>query len=374
MLKGDASLTLLAAAVRLGRSERTLQRWVEAYRRGGLAEVLNPKIRRGRPKRLQDDALKALKSEVQQARLPQLSDVRTWLKERFGLDFSIAGVWHIMQRDLGAVPRGWITVHDDSDRAPRGGVHPGDADVARRIVQFLNALPITGNVTLWISSFRDALATFLGDVDRITVSVDLNFDLANPESYDVGQKVFEHFPEQSARSRFAMAHAEEAAQSPSTRLLREAAKAGFPVSTFHDPSCFDYYIGQNGYLGSLLLWRNRDSPPISQETLTFVAEIESFVRFALSDIIARNRAERPIDSAFSDALKRLNEDANLTPQQQRIIVLQLLGHSHKEMSDVLSISVDAIKKQFTQIYRKTNTHTQPELFAKYFSFRINQQP
>jgi transposase len=369
LLKTDPSLTLIEAAARLGRSRRAVQRWLEAYRRGGIGEMLSPAVRRGRPRRLDADAVHALRQELKNARLGRITDVQEYLQRQFGLDLSASGVWYMMRRDLSAVPRGWMTVHDESDREhfDRSGDGRG---ISRRVIDFLNALPTTDDTRQWIIDFREALATFLGDVDRISINVDLTFDREEATS---GQIVTQHVQSSTtARSRMAITVARDHAETPSQRLLSEVRAGGFPVSSFHPPSTFDYYVGAGVYIGSVILWRNCTESPISDATLAVMRELERFILFALSDIIARNKAARPVDTAFSDALRRMNADADLSAQEQRIVILQLMGHSYKEMADLLSVTVDTVKKHFTQIHRKTGTRSQSELFAKYFTFRLGE--
>lgn len=367
-LKTDPALTLVELSRRLGRSRRAVQRWLEAYRRGGITEMLSPVIRRGRPRRMHADAVQALRQELKNARLGGLTDVQEYLQRQFGLDLSRSGVWYIMRRDLSAVPRGWMTLHDEFDRE-HGELATGRG-IPRRVIDFLNALPTTDDSRQWVIDFREALALFLGDVDRISINVDLTYD---GELSETSQIVTQHVTTaSSARSRMAITVARDRTESPSQRLLREARAGGFPVASFHEPSSFDYFFGGGAYLGSVILWRNCTEPPISDETLAVMAELERFILFALSDIVARNKAARPVDTAFSDALRRMNADAELSAQEQRIVILQLMGHSYKEMADLLSVTVDTIKKHFTQIHRKTQTRSQSELFAKYFTFRISE--
>lgn len=369
MLKSEPGLTLMELAGRLGRSRRALQRWLEAYRRGGIGEMLSPVVRPGRPRRLDADAVRALRGELREARLGRITDVQAYLQRQFGLDMSTSGVWYVMRRDLSATPRGWITIHDEVDRPHPNGLDSGRG-INRRVIDFLNALPTTDDSRQWVIDFREALATFLGDVDRISINVDLTFDREDAETSQIVTQHVQSSP--TARSRMAITVARDRAEAPSQRLLREARAGGFPVAAFHEPTSFDYFFGGGAYLGSVILWRNRSEPPISKETVGVMAELERFILFALSDIVARNKAARPVDTAFSDALRRMNADADLSAQEQRIVILQLMGHSYKEMADLLSVTVDTVKKHFKQIHRKTGTRSQSELFAKYFTFRLGE--
>jgi transposase len=371
LLKAEPDLTIVQAAKRLGRSRRALQRWLGLYREGGIPELLSPTIRPGRPRRLGTTELAVLREEVENARLQELADVQDWLKERLGLEFSQSGVWYLMRRDLKAIPRGWVTIHDAADREKRESEPESGKGISHRVLAFLNALPITGDVTQWVLSFREALAAFFGDVDRVSINVNTNCNLSNPESYDASSIVTQHVGSNVApRGRVAISVKREKETRPADRLLRDAEQAGFPVKEFHPPAAFDYHFAGTAYLGTIVLWRKRTESPISEDTLDAMAALEPFVLFALSDIVARHKAEQPVSAAFSEALSRMNNDAELSAQEQKIVILQLMGHSYKEMAELLSVTVDTVKKHFKQIHRKTATRSQSELFAKYFTFRI----
>jgi DNA-binding CsgD family transcriptional regulator len=43
------------------------------------------------------------------------------------------------------------------------------------------------------------------------------------------------------------------------------------------------------------------------------------------------------------------------------------------MADVMSVTVDTVKKHFKAIHRKTGTRGQAELFAKYFTANLSQK-
>jgi DNA-binding CsgD family transcriptional regulator len=371
LLKSEPHLTIVQAASRLGKSRRAFQRWLEAYRRGGIAELLNPAIGRGRPRRLGTSELQALRDELGRVRMTDLSEVQQWVRMRFGAEFSTSGIWNLLRRDINAVPRGWVTIHEARDRQGTTGNDESGTAISERVISFLNALPTTADVTRWVLSFREALARFLGDVDRVSINVNTNCNLADPDSFEISQVVTQHVPtSDGVRSRISVSVSRN--ERPSDRLLRDAERAGVPIEEFHEPNCFDYYFGGRAYIGTVILWRRREESPISESTTIALTSLEPFILFALSDIVARNKAEQPVSAAFTNALERMNVDADLSPQEQRIVILQLMGHSYKEMADVLSVTVDTVKKHFKQIHRKTNTRSQSELFAKYFTFRLHE--
>lgn len=239
-----------------------------------------------------------------------------------------------------------------------------------RILGFLNALPVSGDAVEWILSFRDEFCTLLGDVDRVTVNVNLGCDLQHPENYKPGLTVTKYNTEPDTDSGvFVASHAQNGA--PSERLLEDARRQGYPVDLYHPPHSFDYYFGGKAYLGTIFLWRELEREPISADTLKTVAALEPFIVFALSDLIARRQHSEPDVRVFTDALRGLTATSGLSNQELRVVILQLFGHSYKEMADMLGISVDGVKHHLKMIHRKTGARSYTELFAKYFTPKLD---
>jgi DNA-binding CsgD family transcriptional regulator len=120
----------------------------------------------------------------------------------------------------------------------------------------------------------------------------------------------------------------------------------------------------------VILWREKGKPEISEQTLAMMTALEPFLLFALTDLVARHQAERPIDRIFYDTIDEMAAEAQLSKQEKRIVILRLMGHSYKDLADSIHVSIDTIKKHLTQIHRKTATAGMAELFAKYFSARL----
>jgi DNA-binding CsgD family transcriptional regulator len=159
-------------------------------------------------------------------------------------------------------------------------------------------------------------------------------------------------------------------ESPSNRILDNIRRQGHSLNIWHPPHCYDYYNNGGRYLGSIILFRDVTKKPISDDTLAAMAELEPFMIFALSDLIARHQSQKPMDRAFYDAVSEMTEDAELSKQEKRIVIHRLMGQSYKDLADNLHVSVDTVKKHLSQIHKKTQTNGMAELFAKYFSARL----
>lgn len=245
----------------------------------------------------------------------------------------------------------------------------GDEEEEERFTEFLNSLPCTGNTVQWITTFREALAKLLGDVDRIVVNINIDCDLDSPQNYYTEQIVTEHIHAEGNAGNVAVSSHHHIAI-PSERLLDDFRRQGYPLERYHPPHSFDYYYNGYAYLGTLFLWRELQQPPVSERTLKTMARLQPFLLFALSDLVARARQSRPLDRVFNDALDFMIQTAELSEQERKVVILQLFGHSYEEVGNRLCISLDAVRKHVKSIYRKTRTHSYIELFAKYFTPRL----
>jgi DNA-binding CsgD family transcriptional regulator len=242
------------------------------------------------------------------------------------------------------------------------------AESDERFVGLLNALPVTGNAVIWITTFREALTRFLGDVDRVVINVNTECDLESPHDSVSVPIVTQHI-EAGAGAGVAVS-IKKPADNPSERLLADFRRQGYPLERYRPPHSFDYYMGEHAYLGTIFLWRETANPPISENTVNMMARLEAFVIFALTDLVARSRQRKPLDRAFNDALDLMSRSAELSEQERRVVLLQLFGHSYEQIADRLHLSLDAVRKHVKNIYRKTGTHSYIELFAKYFTPRL----
>lgn len=356
----------------IGCSERSLQRWWELYRAGGLAALLGTENRRrGKPRRIDETALQGLREKLKFEGFSRLSEVQEWLETAHGVSYSRSGVWNLLRSSTDAAPRGWRLLHDFGEThpsEPAADESPQSTGVSNQVIHFLNALPTSSDSREWIMQFREALRGLLGDVDRASVNVNLDCSLSDPHAYNPKLVISHRVGHDMDSDPDVVVSRTES--TPSQRLLEGVRQQGFPMADYHAPQMLDYYYADTAYLGTIILWRNIEKEPISAGSISLLGALRPFIVFLLSDLVARHQADRPIDRVFHDALGFLVDDAKLSPQEERVVILQLMGHSYKEMADVLNVTVDTVKKHFKQIHRKTGTRGQAELFAKYFTSRL----
>jgi transposase len=98
LLKSGRGRSLRRAAAVLGYSERRAQRWWRRYATGGLAGLLVEAPRGGRRERITPEAWEALGAEMRAGRVARLREARAYLRERFGIAYSLNGVSLLFRR------------------------------------------------------------------------------------------------------------------------------------------------------------------------------------------------------------------------------------------------------------------------------------
>lgn len=77
--------------------ERTLRRYVQVYRQGGIQALLETRYQ-GSECRLDQKQLKQLDKHLQKTLYTDTRDIQQFIKEAFGVTYSISGVTHLLKR------------------------------------------------------------------------------------------------------------------------------------------------------------------------------------------------------------------------------------------------------------------------------------
>jgi DNA-binding CsgD family transcriptional regulator len=370
ILKEDPSRTLELAARLAGCSERSVYRWWSHYQARGIEGILsNRRSSTPAQNRIGRNEVDELKQMLQTGELATLHDVQSWLETRFGVRYSLKGVANLLQRRLKA-RRVWIVSEGGDIRINEVKTAQPAVDgtlIPDKVLHFLNRMPLTNNTERAVESYRDALSGLLGEVDRVSIFVNIRCDLQDPETYQPGIMVALGI--QTGDDMYVSSFPSD--NRTSEMLLENLRSQGLPLENYHTPIPFDYYYYDRAYLGTIFLWRERSKQPISQRVHDTVKLLEPFIIYMLSDLIARYNYAHPIDRLFYDALHEMQMEAGLSVQERRVVAFRLLGLAYKEIADKLNISEDAIKKHLGSVHRKTGTRSYTELFAKYFTPRLN---
>ena len=125
LLRRGWRLEQVAEAV--GTEYRSVQRWVAWYRRGGLAEVQAHAMGGvGQPAWLTADQQEAVATSVATGRFRTAAEIRDWIAEQYGVDYTVAGVYSLLDR-LRCSPKVPRPVHAETDRAQQTAWKKGDS-------------------------------------------------------------------------------------------------------------------------------------------------------------------------------------------------------------------------------------------------------
>lgn len=90
-LRGEHSLEEIAGVI--GRSRSRIQEWFDAYRRGGMGELLTLRRGKGPPSRLSAQAAAGMKQKLEEGAWRRAGDAQRWLAENHGLEVGLGAVY-----------------------------------------------------------------------------------------------------------------------------------------------------------------------------------------------------------------------------------------------------------------------------------------
>jgi DNA-binding CsgD family transcriptional regulator len=373
ILKEDPELTLREAANLGGLSLRSVKRWWEIYEQEGLKGIIEPQTGPVSSNRIGRDEIEEIRRKLQAGELATLHDVQAWVRDRFGIEYSERGIAKLLQQKLNA-RRVWIVPERSDEGFREIATAPATTNapiIPDKVVRFLNRLPLSTDVQTAIETYRDALMALLGEVNRISIYVNIGCDLQEPKENQPDMLILLDREVSVQATGDVTMNTRREGSKPSDWLLDKFRKQGMPVDRFQEPITADYYYEGRAYLGSLFLWRELGKSPISERARNTIALIEPFIIYMLSDLVTRYHYAHPVDRLFHDTLDQMAFEASLSMQERRVVALRMLGHAYKEIADQLGITEDAIKKHLSSVHRKTGTRSYTELFAKYFTPRLN---
>src|SRR3954465_1862806 len=97
-LKQERVAGVSQAAEVLGYSVRTVQRWWQCYREGGLAALLAPPQRRGGKERLSPEAWEGLQAEMRAGHIGGVHEAQLYLRDTWHIAYGIEGFSKLFPR------------------------------------------------------------------------------------------------------------------------------------------------------------------------------------------------------------------------------------------------------------------------------------
>lgn len=363
LLNQNPLLTLAEVAQQLGYSERTVKRWWQQYRNGGISEIIENKRARGRCSRLSKEQLSEVAARVQNGILRSLAQVQQWILQEYQISYSIKGVAQVLRR------MGVTTVEKAriERKTAKNHQHPPE-----RLLAFLNSLSTDSDSVVWMTAFREGLLQMLSDVDKVSVAINFECDIVTPGTIGYGVQVQQFYDTAQGSAQGVALKESQQTLTRSQAIIQSLRSRGFTEDLYYQPISFEYYLKGIEYLGVLILWRERTKSAISKETVSMLGQIEPFIIFAFSDLVARHQLAKPQEQLFNSAMIRMQNEGQLTEQERRVVVLQVMGHTYQQVADKLGVSVETVRKHISNVYRKTETNNSVELFAKYFTPRLTQ--
>ena len=117
----------------VGTEYRSVQRWVAWYRQGGRAAVQGHRMGgTGHPAFLTAAQQEEVATEVAPGRFRTAAEIRDWIAQEYGVEYTVAGVYGLLDR-LRCAPKVPRPVHAKTDRAAQTAWKKGDS--ARRSVR-----------------------------------------------------------------------------------------------------------------------------------------------------------------------------------------------------------------------------------------------
>lgn len=247
---------------------------------------------------------------------------------------------------------------------------PDRSDDAHLLISFLNALPTDSDLLNWSGGFRNALSLLFDDVDRITVSVNRRCEFDKPDPAPSTMTISQVGTADGINEPQFTVTTHERGVDRADQVLDSIRKQGGRLDDYADPHVVNYFLDGGAYLGVIMLWRLNGRAPISERSLQLLERIGPFVRFSLTDAIARHYYARPYLRAYYDVYEELVTATKMTDKEQGALMLQLMGRSYEQIASEVGASVSAVKKRLAAAHSKAGVQSHIELFAKFFSPRI----
>lgn len=373
LLRDEPDRSINDIAIQIGYSVPTVKRWMKIYRSEGLDALIQLGAR-GRQEDVDED-LERLSKKIAAGEFGSLMEVRQWMDRHDMHRNDAAANGDVVEKRSTTSGRRKTARRSEKNGSGAGNYEYRLAGVVipEKVFKLLNNLSTAHDVVEWAKEFRPVFQEFLGDVDRITITVNIQRNVINPEAQDVvaslsknlnlrpGGWVLDHLSPDS--------YEEENRR----RYVLNQLRPDFPHDDYHPPRVLVLYYRDQFFMGGMILWRLKDKPPISQQTLAVVEQLKPFLTFLYSDLAARHQLSNPREAVINEIMKEVTTNAELTWQEQRVLMMQLLGFSYEEMAEQMNISINTVRSHVKSMYTKTKAHGPAQFLAKYLAPKLKDR-
>jgi DNA-binding CsgD family transcriptional regulator len=342
LLREDPSRTLIDIAKMLRKSERTVRRWWEQYSQGKIWAITRDKA----------NGITLVKGEM--------NDTSRTLASESG-----AGNRSVSENGTTYETIEYIQLHSLIDS---NGIDKGKPIVSGQTESFLNSIFFYDNAARSIAAFAEALRHFLL-VDRVSITLRTSAAYQDERSND--EKICVHHDARADGADHISVLMAGHVEDHVNLMLQQYKSNGYPVDSYHLPVMFSVHSEDHHYLGALFLWTLKTKAARSDAVVSAVQSLGQFISTLFAEFIVRSNRAVPTTQAFYESFEVLRRSANLSRQEERVALMLLSGHTYKDIAAALRVDISTIKKHAPRIYKKAGVESLGELFAKYFTMRVD---
>lgn len=353
-------ITVANLAKLLGRSERTVSGYLRTIRMEGWERFVKSPARR---RRIADSDVERLRAMIRSGEIGSVREAREWARERLNADYTISGMRELLGREFPVGRR----LKEKGEGLQSRRVMSDLEMMERRLVEFLNLLPISLTAKEWIIAFKAALQVLIPHAGRIAVSLNTSSGLKEGEeegtagirfieTQNIGNETLSHKTHLSSTDLRYSTTVEG--------ILNAMHAGGIDFQEYYEPVIREISLSHSVYLGTIILLYPRTGDDLTESGAAILDRLRPFLSFILSDGIARQHVGSPERRSFQESVDDFAMMSGLTRREKEIFVLHLLGETYDDISRALSLAQATVRNHISSIHRKTGSGSRGDLLTK----------
>lgn len=354
----EPEITAVEIAERINRSPSTVRKYLVILRRDGLSGLFGP-APRGRKLTFQE--LELVLAEVSGGAFRGYGEIVRWIRERFGVSYSIPGIRHLIG-ETSRLDRRIIFISDStSERSSSDPTSLTAPEQSSRFTTFLNMLPVASEAESWVRSMQDAFCHLFPELASIVILLNRSASFDGEGRPNVGMSVLDFKNDEDSERPSERRIVDRRKGDIVAAIVAQMKRMGKNPDLYYPPIDFLAQMVEGDWVGRILLFFPRSSADPRAEVEGWLERMRPFLTFCLSDGVARSNASTPQQRQFQTALDRLTTRYSLTRREREVTVLYLDGSSVEEIADDLNITVSTVNNHINNVRTKTSTRYQREL-------------